>query len=564
VVSQAVEAVSAVAVPQVDGKFDVIFLLPYAFSDHPSFPEGILKRYLEFNGFSVGVIETPFWQKKEDFGLLGRPKLFFAIIPGPVDSVVLNYTSSRKRRNEDLYQMDNEAFFKGFPPSIKYKKRPDLVTVVFANRLKEIYKDVPIIIGGIEASQRTFSHYDFIKQRIKRSILLDSRADILVNGMGEKQLVQIAEKLKIGEDIFEININGTSKIIKNISEYKNAVILPSHSEVIESSEQLLILEEKVSKALKSDRYAIQKVDNRYIVRNPLEKYNGNDLDIIYNLGYKRTHLFNKGYSDALNMNLFSITSHRGCGGGCSFCSISSHEGKRVVSRSVNSILKEVEQFKGHKRWKGVIGDLGGASAESFGTDCIVKFCGKNSCLFPNKCLQLAGTEKYRKLLKTVREYDGVRKLFIGSGLRYDVLLENPSLLEDIMVHHTGKFLRVAPEHTEDSVLLLMRKPSWERFLEFYSLFKSINKNLKRKIDLYPYLIVGFPGEREQDLYNMKKKLKALRLKTTDAQIFTPTPGIMATAYYYSELSSDKKEIFVEKDIKKLLRRKAILSGKVLS
>ncbi len=552
-------AALAVAVPQVAGNFDVIFLLAYPFSDHPSFPEGILKRYLELHGFSVGIIETPFWQKSESFAVLGKPNLFFAIIPGPVDSVVLNYTSTKKRRNEDLYQLNNEAFFSGYPPSIKYKKRPDLVSVVFANKIRETYKNTPVIIGGVEASQRTFSHFDFQREKIKRSILFDSRADILVNGMGEKQILEIANKINSGIEISDIEIDGTSKIVKDISKYKNAIILPEHPELEKKTEKLIQLEKSLAEAKNKNRIAVQKVDNRFVIKYPSIEYNKKDIDLIYGLDYTRTHPINKGYSHALNMNLFSITSHRGCGGGCSFCSISSHEGKKVISRSVESILKEINSLKNHPKWRGVISDVGGASAESYGTDCKL-VCSKASCMFPQKCTQLKSTKTYRELLKTVRGVSGIKNISIGSGLRYDLLLDNPQLLEDVMRYHTGKFLRVAPEHTEDSVLSLMRKPSWDVFLKFYKLFNSINKNLKRKIDLFPYLIVGFPGETEGDVFEMKKKLRSLKIKTTDAQIFTPTPGTIATALYVSKLSLDNKTITVEQNIKKIQRRKKIITG----
>ncbi len=540
------------------GDFDIIFLLPYPFSDHPSFPEGILKRYLELHGFSVGVIDTPFWQKTESFAVLGKPKLFFAIISGPVDSVVLNYTSTKKRRNEDLYQLNNETFFKDYPPSIKYKKRPDLVSVVFSNKIRQVFKDTHVVIGGIEASQRTFSHFDFQKEKIKRSILFDSRADILVNGMGEKQILKIARGVSSGKNISLMEIPGTSKITSDISELEKLVVLPGHLDVEKYPEKLILLEKKLIEAKNTNKIAVQKVDNRYVIKYPGEKYNREDIDLIYGLKYKRTHLNEKGFSHALNMNLFSITSHRGCGGGCSFCSISSHEGKKVISRSVESILNEIESLKKHPKWKGTISDVGGASAESFGTDCKVGLCNKNSCMFPQKCSQLKGINNYRDLLKTIRDLKDIKKVSIGSGLRYDLLVDHPQLLEDILLHHTGKFLRVAPEHTEDSVLSLMRKPSWDKFIEFYKLFNSINKNLKRKIELFPYLIVGFPGEKIKDVLEMKKKLRSLKLQTTDAQIFTPTPGTVATALYVSELSLDNKKISVEKDIKKVQHRKAIL------
>ncbi|MFH1491711.1 MAG: YgiQ family radical SAM protein, partial [Pseudomonadota bacterium] len=485
--------------------FDVIFVLPYLFSDHPSFPEGILKKALESEGFRVGVIETPFWQEKESFGLLGRPRLFFAVIAGPMDSVVLNYTSGRKRRKEDLYQADGEAYFKGYPPSIKYKVRPDRTAIVFSSRIKEVFPDVPIVIGGIEASLRCFAHYDFQQDKIRRSILLDSRANLLVHGMGEKQLTGIARRLQAGTPASDLTHPGTASVRSDFSPDDRFVELPPYEEVVKERAKLMESHLALQKAQQQGRGAAQRHAGRWVVAAPPERYTPSDLDRIHDHPYARRHLKGGLYSPALRMNLFSVTSHRGCGGGCAFCSIGAHQGKKIISRSVESIKKEIRAMTRHPEWKGMISDIGGATAEMYGNDCETEGCRKPSCLHPDRCRAFSPGRAYLDLLRECRKMPGVSKIFLGSGIRYDLLMGNPELLEEIMRHHTGGFLRIAPEHTEDRVLELMRKPSFQALESFVKLFNTINRQLKRKVEPAPYLIVGHPGEEEKDVVEMKKK-----------------------------------------------------------
>ncbi len=535
--------------------YDVIFVLPYLFSDHPSFPEGVLKRELEAAGFSVGIIQTPRWQSVDSFREVGQPNLFFAIISGPIDSVVLNYTSALKRRKEDLYQLDGSPFFEGADRSIKSKIRPDRVVTLFANKLREAYKGVQILIGGMEASQRRFAHYDFQVKKIKRSILLDSKADLLVEGAGEKQVVAIAQAAVRGEKLKELSLAGTVYLRSNLEGIDNLVELPSYEAIIEDSKKLVALEKVKRLGKNSGAHIVQRHQNRFVISAPATKYSGQDLDNIYAHNYRRNHLQGQNYSPALRMNLFSVTSHRGCGGGCSFCSITEHEGKLIVSRSVDSILKEIDGLTKHPNWRGVVSDIGGASAEMFGSSCSTGGCSKASCLMPNICNNYVIGQEYRELLMVAREAKGVKQVFIGSGLRYDLLLKNPLLLEEIMKHHTGKFLRVAPEHSEDSVLKLMGKPSFEVFSEFVQLFNSINRNLTRKIKLYPYLVIGHPGESAGDVIKMKAKFKKLNMPLESVQIFTPTPGTNSTAMFVSGYDELGNKIEVERDIMKLVARK---------
>jgi uncharacterized radical SAM protein YgiQ len=461
---------------------------------------------------------------------------------------------------EDLYQLRGESFFPGYPPSVSYKIRPDRTTVVFSQRLREAYRGVPVIIGGIEASLRLFAHYDFQQDALRRSILLDSRADLLVTGPGEKQLTGVAELLNRGAQIEEINLAGTAKVSRTKEYYQRAVELPSYEEIKALPFKLVEAHMLLEKALHNCQGVIQRHGDRLIAAEAPEHYSQEDLDRIYGLPYKRTHNFKDSFSPALRMNLFSVTSHRGCAGGCSFCSLNLKEGRRVISRSHDSILREIKGFAAHPAWKGYVSDIGGPSAEMYGSSCAGKTCLRSSCLLPSRCRGFEWGRPYLQLLRDCRMLPGVKKIFVGSGLRYDLLLRYPDLLEEIMLHHCGKFIRIAPEHTEENVLCLMGKPSFKSLEDFVSLFNYIKKGLKRDVQLCPYLIVGHPGETARDVPAMKEKLSSLGLGTTDVQIFTPTPGTLSTAMYWAGYDPSGNAIPVEKNLKTLTMRRTYVSS----
>jgi len=543
--------------------FDIILVLPYSFSDHPSFPEALLKRALEREGFRVGVLERPFWQQASSFTVLGRPKLCFAIISGPLDSLVLNYTASGKRRREDLYQADGSVFFPNTPASVSSRIRPDRTVVVFGQKLKEAFPGVTVVVGGIEASLRLFTHYDFVTRGLKGSVLLDSRADIAVWGMGERTFLEVARLLSKGAGREEIivRVEGTAGVVSHSPEGEDTVLLPSHEELMAEPALLLRLTQEAERAAKEGKTAVQPVRNRWILRRPPIQERREELDRWYSEPYSRNHPSFPNISQALGMCLFSVTTHRGCGGGCSFCSILGHQGKGIVSRSLEGILREVASMTQHPRWKGVICDVGGASAEMYGADCQAsKGCSRRSCLFPERCGNFTDGAPYLALLRAVRRAAGVKKVFVGSGLRYDLLLANPELLEEILLHHSGEFLRVAPEHTSTQVLSLMGKPSVGSFESFVKLFGEISRGMKRKIRLLPYLMVGHPGEREEDVDKMARLMKGWKIPTTDVQIFTPTPGTLSTALYVAGYDKEGRVVPVERDIKRLERRKERLTS----
>jgi uncharacterized radical SAM protein YgiQ len=353
---------------------------------------------------------------------------------------------------------------------------------------------------------------------------------------------------------------GTAHIAKEFPGQSRLVELPSFEALHENRTKLLEAHLTLESALLEGKGIVQKHADRYVVQQPAEAYDRSDLDALYGQHYSRTHPKIGSFSPALRMNLFSVTSHRGCGGACSFCSIEVHQGKKVISRSMDSIIREIHGLTRHLEWKGYISDIGGATAEMFGDDCEAEACPEPSCLYPERCRMFSPGKRYLELLRECRKIPGVKKIFLGSGIRYDVLLDNPELLEEILLHHSGRFLRIAPEHTQDSVLNLMRKPPFRTLESFVSLFNSINNRLKRKIELAPYLIVGHPGEKRSDVVEMKKKLKSLGMKSTDVQIFTPTPGTLSTAMYFAESDLSFKSTPVEKAISALTERKRLLTS----
>jgi uncharacterized radical SAM protein YgiQ len=373
-------------------------------------------------------------------------------------------------------------------------------------------------------------------------------------------LVSIARAIDSGRPSDTLMLPGTASVTKKFPEQSSFVELPSFEAVLEDRKKLMEAHLILEGGLLEGKGAVQKHGDRYVVQYAAQDYSPSDLDHIYDQHYTRMHMGKKPYSRALRMNLFSITSHRGCGGACSFCSIEVHQGKKVVSRSIESITREIHGLTPHPEWKGYVSDIGGATAEMYGNDCETEACPKPSCLYPERCRMFSPGKRYLELLRECRKIPEVKKIFLGSGIRYDVLIDNPELLEEILVYHSGRFLRIAPEHTQDPVLNLMRKPPYKTLESFITLFNSINKRLKRKIELAPYLIVGHPGEKRADVVEMKKKLKSLRMKSTDVQIFTPTPGTLSTAMYYAECDLSFKSIPVEKAISELMERKRLLAS----
>jgi uncharacterized radical SAM protein YgiQ len=484
--------------------FDAIIITAEYYDDHPLSPAGVIARILDAKGYSVGMIEKP--QTKEDFARLGKPKLFFAVTAGSIDSMLNNYTPLKKKRIDDKYS--------------KTLVMPDRAVIFYCNKLKEFFKGTKIVIGGIEASLRRFAHYDYWDNNIRKSILLDSRADILIYGNGEKQIIEIAERLKENKDLLEIL--GTCVLTKNIDS--TFAILPSFVEV--KAEKVKFC--KMQTIFSIYKNLAQKYDNNYVLQYKYPEYTQKDLDWIYSLPYSR-----KLNTDSLlKMAKFSVITHRGCIGNCNFCSIALHQGNKIISRSEKSILDEIEKITHHPDFKGYIDDLGGPSANMYGMDCDVK-C-RRDCL---KCNKLDTSHaKLISLLRKARAIKGIKKIFVRSGIRYDLAIESKEYIKEISKHHTSGCLKIAPEHFSEKVLKLMNK-NVSGFREFIDYFKEINGDGKQKIAYY--FMIGHPGDDLKEVIKLKQKM--MMLDTDSFQLFTPTPMTVSSCMYWTGLNPNTLE-----------------------
>ena len=508
-------------------QLDIILVSGDAYVDHPSFGTSLIGRYLESKGFSVGIIPQPDWKKDEDFLKLGKPRLFFGVSAGNLDSMVANYTADKKIRRNDMYSPNNEA-----------GHRPDRATIVYTNKLKSLFPGVPIVLGGVEASLRRFAHYDYWDDKVRRSLIFDAKADYLVYGMGEKGILAIAEKLKAGGQ--EIELPNTAIILKDISQFKDALILPSFEEVSASKDKYaeafkLYYNEGRKKI---PRIMIQPCQGRYLVVFPHKNLDRKEFESLFELPFARApHPMYKGKKiPAWDFVKFSTVSHRGCFGGCSFCAITQHQGKYITSRSIDSIKKEIkEKIIPQKDFKGNILDAGGPTSNMYGITCSKEGgCTRASCIYPYLCKHLSLSQKPSlKVLKEVRNIPGVKKLFIGSGIRYDLAMTDDEYMDELVKHHVGGQLSVAPEHICEEVLLMMGKPKHAKFLEFKKKFDALSKKHGRKYFLVPYFISSHPGSTLEHALNLALFLQKNNIKIEQVQNFTPTPMTVSTCMYYT-------------------------------
>nr|WP_320038084.1 YgiQ family radical SAM protein [uncultured Bacteroides sp.] len=527
---------------------DVILFSGDAYIDHPSFGAAVIGRILEADGLKVAIIPQPNWRDDlRDFKKLGRPRLFFGIAPGCMDSMVNHYTANRRLRSDDAYTPDGRA-----------DMRPDYPTIVYTQILKKLYPDVPVVLGGIEASMRRLTHYDYWQDKLHKSILIDSGADILIYGMGEKPITELCRQMqkdipfhKITEIPQTVYITSKGDILKG--EKENDIFLHSHEECLKDkkkqAENFRHIEEESNK-MEASRI-LQAVDDKVVVVNPpYPPMTEAELDRSFDLPYTRLpHPKYKGKRiPAFDMIKFSVNIHRGCFGGCAFCTISAHQGKFIVSRSKASILKEVKQIVDQPDFKGYLSDLGGPSANMYrmgGKDLkICRKCKRPSCIHPKVCPNL--NTDHRPLLDIYHSVDaikGIKKSFIGSGVRYDLLQYdskdpeiNRSTVEytrELIAKHVSGRLKVAPEHTSDKVLNFMRKPSFSQFQQFKSTFDKLNKELNMKQQLIPYFISSHPGCKEEDMAELAVITKNLDFHLEQVQDFTPTPMTVSTEAYYT-------------------------------
>ena len=529
-------------------ELDVILFSGDAYVDHPSFGSAILGRILEANGYRVAIVPQPDWHGDfRDFKKLGRPRLFFGVSPGAMDSMVNRYTSNRRMRSEDA-----------FSPDSRHDMRPDYPSIVYTQILKKLFPDVPVALGGIEASLRRISHYDYWKDELRKCILCDSGADLILYGMGERSIVELANAFAEGKTMDEIHempqVTFYCKEKDIPGGFKDDdIILHSHEECLHNkkgqAENVRHLEEEANK-MHAQRM-IQEVDGKYVVVNPpFPLMTTEELDAAFDLPYTRLpHPKYKGKTiPAYEMIKFSVNLHRGCFGGCSFCTISAHQGKFVVCRSKESILKEVKKIIAMPDFKGYLSDLGGPSANMYGmhgkNQKACEVCKRPSCVNPQICPNL--NTDHSKLLEIYHAVDalpGIKKSFIGSGVRYDLLLHkskdekvNQAAREytrELITKHVSGRLKVAPEHTSPEVLKFMRKPSFDLFYEFKRIFDKINKEEGLNQQIIPYFISSHPGCHEEDMAELAVITKGLDFHLEQVQDFTPTPMTISTETWYT-------------------------------
>ena len=527
---------------------DVILFSADAYVDHPSFGAAVIGRTLEAAGYRVAIVPQPDWHGDyRDFKKLGRPRLFFGIAPGCMDSMVNKYTANRRLRSEDAYSPDG-----------RHDMRPEYPTIVYSKILRELYPDVPIVLGGIEASLRRLTHYDYWQDKLEKCILCNSGADMITYGMGEKPTIELARKLSEGLSIREITDIPQTVFLKRKEDIPGGItekdiVLHSHEECLKDkrcqAENFRHIEEQ-SNMMHAQRL-LQGVDGRFVVVNPpYPPMTTEELDASFDLPYTRyPHPKYKGKRiPAYEMIKFSVNIHRGCFGGCAFCTISAHQGKFITCRSKESILKEVKQVIQMDGFKGYLSDLGGPSANMYGmhgrNHKACEKCKRPSCIHPQICPNL--DTNHSKLLEVYRAVDalpGIKRSFIGSGVRYDLLLykskdeaANKAAMEytrELITRHVSGRLKVAPEHTSERVLYLMRKPSFQQFYDFKRIFDRINREEHLNQQIIPYFISSHPGCTEADMAELAVKTKQLDFQLEQVQDFTPTPMTVSTETWYT-------------------------------
>ena len=594
---------------------DIILVTGDAYIDHPSFGMALVGRLLEGQGFRVGIIAQPDWQNANAFKALGKPNLYFGVTAGNMDSMVNRYTADRKIRSDDAYTPDAAA-----------NKRPDRAVLVYSQRCREAYSDVPLVVGSIEASLRRIAHYDYWSDKVRRSILVDSKADILLYGNAERALVELTHRLAKGEKVAEIqDIRGTAFLRKRIPEgwdeiestkldrpgtidkpidpyemkmgkadascatdgnkpkadlpvgtkaieiirkpkadrTKQVVRLPDYEAVAQDpvlyahASRVLHLEANPGNA----RALVQKHGDREVWLNPPPiPLTTKEMDYVYDMPYARKPhpIYKNAKIPAWEMIRFSVNIMRGCFGGCTFCSITEHEGRIIQSRSEESILKEVEEIRDKvEGFTGVISDLGGPTANMYRIACksekIEQSCRKLSCVYPGICENLntdhsALIQLYRK----ARAIKGVKKILVSSGLRYDLAVKSPEYVKELVQHHVGGYLKIAPEHSEENVLSKMMKPGMGAYDEFKAMFEKFSAEAGKKQYLIPYFIAAHPGTTDEDMLNLALWLKKYDFKLDQVQTFTPTPMAMATAMYHSgknplrKVTADSDDVLIPK------------------
>jgi len=547
-------------------ELDVVFVSGDAYIDHPAFGVPLLARWLESRGYRVGIIAQPDWRSKEAFMTLGRPQLCFAVSAGAMDSMVAHYTPARKLRHDDAYT-----------PGNRHGARPNRATIIYTGRLKEAYRDVPVIIGGIEASLRRFAHYDYWEDKVRRSILFDSKADLLVYGMAERPLLEVVDQLKRGEQIQAIRaVRGTCCVAgkAELAEVQahitagTALEIPSYEAVVADKIQFAKAFQLTSRELHhaSARLIVQRHGDRALLTAPpASPLTEGEMDAIYALPFEKApHPFYGETIPAWEQIKTSITSHRGCFGGCAFCAIAMHQGRTIQSRSEASIVAEVRELAGKSWFRGSISDVGGPTANMYGLSCGApaanSSCRRGSCLFPSICKNLICDDRRAvALLRKVSSVPGVKHVAVSSGVRYDLLEKQPAYFKDLVGRHVSGLLKVAPEHLAEHVTDLMRKPGRKSFETFLRRFREENELIGKRQQIVPYLISGHPGCTLADMLDLALALKSLGFRVEQVQDFTPTPGSLSTCMFHTGIDPESgKKIYVPQSDREKGLQKALL------
>lgn len=530
---------------------DFVYVTGDAYVDHPSFGVAIISRVLEAAGYKVAILSQPDWKQKESIDEFGRPRLGFIVTAGNMDSMVNHYSVSKKRRPKDAYT-----------PGGIMGKRPDHAVVVYCNLIRQTYKDVPIIIGGIEASLRRLAHYDYWDNKVKRSVLLDSQADLLLYGMGERSVVEMADALDAGIPVQELTyINGSVYKTKEPDRVYQGIFLPTYQEICESKETYA--KSFYIQYCNTDPFAARPLiekykDTEYVVQNPPAKpLSTEEMDEVYRLPYMRTYHPSyeaAGGVPAISEIKFSLTSCRGCFGGCSFCALTFHQGRIIQSRSHESILEEAKLITEEEDFKGYIHDVGGPTANFRFPACEKQMtkgvCPTRQCLFPEPCKNLKVDHRdYLSLLRKLRKLPKVKKVFVRSGIRYDYLIydKDDTFMRELCEYHISGQLKVAPEHIADPVLAMMGKPGREVYDKFADKYKKMNERLGKKQYLVPYLMSSHPGSTLKEAIALAEYLRDWGYMPEQVQDFYPTPSTISTTMYYTGLDPrTMKKVYVPK------------------
>jgi len=554
-------------------ELDFIFISGEAYVDHPSFGHAIITRLLEDKGFRVGIISLP--QKKEDYLKLGIPKIAFIVSSGVIDSMVNNYTVAKKKRTEDEYA-----------PGGKAGLRPDRADIVYCQKIREYFGDIPIILGGIEASLRRFAHYDYLEDKVRNSIMIDTQADLLIYGMGEKPWWDICKMLDRGIPITKIrNINGCmyvdeyDNLPKNIKQAIDNNEFSNEIKILDSAEEVKKDKIKYAKTFKvqyeeqdfkQGSILVQKHGEKYVVQNiPQQPLTEKELDSVYKYPYERKYhpIYEKdGGVPAIKEVEFSITAQRGCFGACNFCAITFHQGRIIQPRSDESIIEEAELLASKDNFKGYIHDVGGPTANFRHPSCEKQLkygmCKGKECLYPKPCPNLnTDHNSYLNLLRKVRKIKGIKKVFIRSGIRYDYLMldKNDDFFTELCKHHVSGQLKVAPEHIVDEVLDKMGKPESKVYLKFVDKYYAINKKLGKDQFLVPYLISSHPGCDIKSAIKLTEYLKEIHYMPMQVQDFYPTPGTISTCMFYTGIDPrNMKKVYVPKENEEKRMQRALL------